>query len=169
MSSQSKHWHLAPQAPINYVNALTDIGSVMAQVLYNRGITDVDNARLFLSDDLPIHDPFKMKGMNKAVARIRTAIRKNELIIVYGDFDADGVTSTTLLVQTLEALGAQVRPYIPHRVDEGYGLNEPALFSLAEEGAKLIITVDCGIRSVEEVIAGQNAGLDIIVTDHHYW
>lgn len=167
MSSQSKRWHLAPKAPINYVNALNDIGPVMAQVLYNRGITDVESARLFLSDNLPIHDPFKMKGMNKAVARIRTAIRREEHIVVYGDFDADGVTSTTLLVQTLEALGAKVSPYIPHRVDEGYGLNAPALYSLAEEGVKLIITVDCGIRSVEEVIEGQKAGLDIIVTDHH--
>ncbi len=167
MSSQPKRWHLAPKAPINYVNALNDIGPVMAQVLYNRGITDVDNARLFLSDNLPIHDPFKMKGMNKAVARIRTAIRREEHIVVYGDFDADGVTSTTLLVQTLQALGAKVSAYIPHRVDEGYGLNAPALYSLAEDGVSLIITVDCGIRSVEEVIEGQKAGLDIIVTDHH--
>lgn len=162
-----KQWEVAPPAPIHFINALSDIGAVLAQILYNRGITTPEDARRFLSGDLPLYDPFKMRGMNKAVFRIRTAIKRREPIVVYGDFDADGVTSTALLVQTLQALGADVQPYIPHRVDEGYGLNSPALRELAESGVRLVITVDCGIRSVEEVRDAMNLGLDVIVTDHH--
>ena len=101
------------------------------------------------------------------MARIRVAIRSGESIVVYGDFDADGVTSTALLVQALKALGAQVTPYIPHRVDEGYGLHNDALDKIAAAGARLVITVDCGIRSPIEVAHGQALGLDMIVTDHH--
>lgn len=167
MTIQEKRWHIAPRAPVHFINALTELGPIMAQVLYNRGIISVEDARLFMNGNLPIHDPFRMKGMNKAVARIRTAIRRQEPIVIYGDFDADGVTSTALMVQTLKALGANVQYYIPHRVDEGYGLNAPALQKLAKDGVGLVITVDCGIRSVEEVKAGNHAGLDIIITDHH--
>ena len=108
-----------------------------------------------------------MNGVPEAVTRIRTAIRAGEPIVVYGDFDADGVTSTALLVQALTALGAHVSPYIPHRVDEGYGLHNDALDKIAAAGARLVITVDCGIRSPVEVAHGQALGLDMIVTDHH--
>jgi single-stranded-DNA-specific exonuclease len=101
------------------------------------------------------------------VERIRTAIRLGELIVVYGDFDADGVTATVLLVQTLEAMSARVHPYIPHRVDEGYGLNCDALDRIAAAGARVVITVDCGIRSPVEVVHGNRVGLDMIITDHH--
>lgn len=140
---------------------------MLAQVLYNRGFLEPLEARRFLDAQTDNTNPFLMKGVNQAVARIRQAIKNRELIIVYGDFDADGVTSTVLMVQTLTAMNAVVKPYIPHRVDEGYGLNSTALLRLAREGAKLIITVDCGIRSVEDVEAGKAAGLDIIITDHH--
>jgi len=105
--------------------------------------------------------------MNEAVTRLRQAIRQREPIAVYGDFDADGVTATALLVETLSALGAQVEPYIPHRVDEGYGLNEEALRELAQRGIKVVVTVDCGIRATDEIAHGCGLGLDIIVTDHH--
>jgi len=105
--------------------------------------------------------------MNEAVTRLRQAIRQREPIAVYGDFDADGVTATALLVETLSALGAQTEPYIPHRVDEGYGLNEGALCKLAQKGIKVIVTVDCGIRATCQVTYGRGLGLDIIVTDHH--
>jgi single-stranded-DNA-specific exonuclease len=108
-----------------------------------------------------------MLGVPKAVERIRTAIRLGEPIVVYGDFDADGVAATALLVQTLEAMSARVHPYIPHRVDEGYGLNCDALDRIAAAGARLVITVDCGIRSPVEVAYGNRRGLDVIVTDHH--
>lgn len=147
------------------------MGSVLAQVLYNRGFTTPDEAEKFLNAELadPLKEKLnqKLKDIDKAVARIRRAIRHKEQIIVYGDFDADGVTSTTLMVETLTALGANAKAYIPHRVDEGYGLNSEALLRLAREGVKVVITVDCGIRSVDEVEEGKAAGLDIIVTDHH--
>jgi len=144
-----------------------DLNPVLAQVLYNRGIQDYETALAFVSRAEVLHNPMQMKGMSVALARIRQAIRHKEPVVVYGDFDADGVTSTVLMVQTLEALGANVKPYIPHRVDEGYGLNTPALQQIAADGCKLVITVDCGVRSVEEVKAGNEAGLDIIITDHH--
>lgn len=167
MSKQPKRWHFAPDPPRDFLDRLSDLGPTLAKILYNRGLTTPESARQFLSGELPIHDPFKMKGMSRAVARIRNAISRKERIVVYGDFDADGVTSTALLIKTIRTLGANAEPYIPDRVDEGYGLNTPALQKLAAEGVKLVITVDCGIRSVEEVKAAMEAGLDIIITDHH--
>jgi single-stranded-DNA-specific exonuclease len=119
-----------------------------------------------LKGDWPEDNPFRLKGMNEAVTRLRQAIRQREPIAIYGDFDADGVTATALLVETLSALGAQTEPYIPHRV-EGYGLNKGALCELAQQGIKVVVTVDCGIRSTPEVAYGRGLGLDIIVTDHH--
>jgi single-stranded-DNA-specific exonuclease len=137
------------------------------QILYHRNIRQPEQIRAFMSQEAPLHDPFLLQGMDVAVARIARAIRDGERIAVYGDFDADGVTATALLTQTLQALGAIVAPYIPRRVDEGYGLNTGALDSLAERGANLIVTVDCGIRSLTEVAHSNRLGLDIIVTDHH--
>jgi single-stranded-DNA-specific exonuclease len=147
---------------------LRDFHPVMAQVLYNRGQDTLDKARIFLegSEDA-LHNPFAMHGMPQAVARLRHAIKHEELIAVYGDFDADGVTSTALLTQALEALGGRVMPYIPSRVDEGYGLNQEALRWLFEQGVKLVVTVDCGIRAVDEVAFANSIGLDMIITDHH--
>jgi single-stranded-DNA-specific exonuclease len=147
--------------------AQSAIHPVVAQILYNRGYTDPASAKAFLRGEIVAGDSFRMEGMAKAVSRIRYAIKRQEVIVVYGDFDADGVTSTALLVSVLKALGANAHPYIPHRVDEGYGLNNDALLRLAKRGAKLVITVDCGIRSLDEVEVGQRAGLDIIITDHH--
>jgi single-stranded-DNA-specific exonuclease len=158
---------IASPTPPDLLRYYQGIHPILAQVLYNRGFTDPHKAADFLNATLPPVNPFAMKGINQAVERIRRAIRRKEWIIVYGDFDADGVTSTTLLTQTLTALGANVKPYIPHRVDEGYGLNSEALVKLKHAGASLVITVDCGIRSVEEVEDGKAAGLDIIITDHH--
>lgn len=167
-----KRWIVAPKAAPDHLNKYRGMSPIVAQLLYNRGLTDPDDAYKFLhADDLSVGSFLSLRGkrqsIDRALARVRQAIRAGELIYVYGDFDADGVTSTTLLVQTLKALGARVMPYIPHRVDEGYGVNVPALTELARKGAKLVITVDCGIRSVEEVEDGRALGLDIIVTDHH--
>jgi single-stranded-DNA-specific exonuclease len=163
-----KRWHILPVAPSHILNQLRAYHPVMAQVLYNRGQDDPGKVRVFLEGgDSVLHNPFTMNGMNEAVARIRHAIRHGELIAVYGDFDADGVTSTALLTQALEALGGCVLPYIPNRVDEGYGVNIDALEALVADGVKLVITVDCGIRAVEEIEFGKSLGLDIIITDHH--
>ncbi|MEP7285868.1 MAG: single-stranded-DNA-specific exonuclease RecJ [Chloroflexota bacterium] len=167
MPIQSKRWQVSPSLPAAEASRFQHFHPVVARILYNRGYTTPDAASAFLDGQVSVDDPFKMRGMAQAVGRIRTAIKKQELIIVYGDFDADGVTSTVLLVSTLQALGANVKPYIPHRVDEGYGLNSAALEALAHKGARVIITVDCGIRSLPEVEIGKQCGLDMIITDHH--
>lgn len=162
-----KRWDIAPLLPIRQRERLSHVHPLLAQVLFNRGVTDPEEVDAFLNGRVRFDDPFRMKGVAEAVVRIRAAIRAGEPIVVYGDFDADGVTSTAVLVQALTAFGAAVRPYIPHRVDEGYGLNCDALDRLAAEGARLVITVDCGIRSAVEVAYGHALGLDMIVTDHH--
>jgi len=140
---------------------------LIVQILYNRGVSDPEEADAFLNGVGRFSDPFRMLGVRRAVDRIRDALRAGERIVVYGDFDADGVTATALLVQALTALGGEAVPYIPHRVDEGYGLNCDALDKVAAAGARVVITVDCGIRSPEEVAYGKDLGLDMIVTDHH--
>jgi single-stranded-DNA-specific exonuclease len=163
-----KRWRIAPRIPPDISAQLRDYHPVMAQVLYNRGQDTLEKARIFLEgNDGALHNPFHMHGMPQAVARVRSAIRNREKIAVYGDFDADGVTSTALLTQALEALGGVVSPYIPNRVDEGYGLNQDALRWLHDQGVSLVITVDCGIRAVDEVAFANQIGLDMIVTDHH--
>lgn len=168
--SIKKEWIVAERAPDALLKSYRGVSRVIAQVLYNRGFTTSEQANRFLYVRNPNelnHQPMQMLDMSRAIGRIRTALLKNERIAVYGDFDADGVTSTTLMTQALRALGANVTPYIPHRIDEGYGLNTPALLKLAERGITLVITVDCGIRSVDEVNDARSAGLDVIITDHH--
>jgi single-stranded-DNA-specific exonuclease len=140
---------------------------VLVRVLAHRGITTPAEAEAFLHGSPLFDNPYRLQGVSEAVTRLRDALRRGERIAVYGDFDADGVTATALMTLALRALGAEVRPYIPHRVDEGYGLNFEALRQLKSEGCRVVVTVDCGIRSVEEVAFGQRLGLDIIVTDHH--
>ena len=138
------------------------------QLLYNRGITDTAEARAFLSVDESLQcDPFLMPDMERAVSRLYQAMLRGENIAIYGDFDADGVCGTALLVEGLSSLGARVIPYIPHRVEEGYGLNSTSLDKLASLGVSLVVTVDCGISNVSEVMEAGKMGLDVIVTDHH--
>ncbi len=167
MPWQGKRWQVAPPAPPSHLARFPDLPPLIIQVLYNRGISTPQDVRDFLAGRFAPDNPFRLKGMGEAVTRLRRAIRAGEPIAVYGDFDADGVTATALLAQTLAALGAKVYPYIPHRVEEGYGLHTDALRGLAAQGVRVVVTVDCGIRSVEEVRYGQELGLDIIVTDHH--
>ncbi len=167
MTPPSKKWITAPPVPEQILRQYSGMDPVLAQILYNRGLTTPADAADFLYFRDIDSNPFQMKGMNRAVDRIRRAIRQKEPIVVYGDFDADGVTSTTLLMQTLRALGAEAKPYIPHRADEGYGLNSKALLKLKRAGAGLVVTVDCGIRSVQEVEDAKAEGLDLIITDHH--
>ncbi|MSP14126.1 MAG: single-stranded-DNA-specific exonuclease RecJ [Chloroflexi bacterium] len=160
-------WNILPAIPLEHKAVYEGIDSLVAQILYNRGLRQTGDVRRFLLRQWEDENPFLLQGMHDAVARIRWAIRKQELIIVYGDYDADGVTATALLVTTLQSLGAQVQPYIPSRSDEGYGLNVSSIRSLAQEGTRLIITVDCGIRSPTEVAYARQLDVDVIITDHH--
>lgn len=140
---------------------------VLAAVLYARKIDTLEHVRVFLSNADELADPFQMAGMEPAAERLAQALRQQERLVVYGDFDVDGVSATSLLVSALQQLGADVSPYIPDRFSESYGLNNAALKKLCDKGVKLVITVDCGIRSIPEVTYGQSLGLDMIVTDHH--
>ncbi len=167
MPPKPKRWQIAPRVSSLVVARFPNLHPLVVQILYNRGITAPEQAETFLAPDALIGNPFQMRGVNEAIDRLRRAIRAGEAIAVYGDFDADGVTATALLVQVLKSLGAKAKPYIPHRVDEGYGLNLEALQQLKDEGARVVITVDCGVRSLDEVAFGTRIGLDMIVTDHH--
>ena len=162
-----RRWIVQPAAPPNFSARFPEFSPLLAQIFFNRGITTREDALRFVGDGDALADPFLMNGMSVAVERIRRAIREGEAIAVYGDFDADGVCSTALLTNALKVLGAKALPYIPHRVNEGYGLNEDALKDLQEKGARVVVTVDCGIRSLTEVEQGTALGLDMIVTDHH--
>ena len=169
MTILTKQWQLAPAltAELRAAYQKQHLHPIIAQVLFNRGISAEQVREFLMAQDFRHINPYRLSGMQEAVYRLRQAIKGNELIAVYGDFDADGVTATALMVSFLRVLKANVVPYIPHRVDEGYGLNTPALLRLADEGVKLVVTVDCGIRSLQEVAAAADYGLDVIVTDHH--
>jgi len=162
-----KRWQIAPRVASSIIARFSNLHPLIVQILYNRGITTPEQAAAFLTPDALIGNPFQMRGVNEAVERVRRAIRAGEAIAVYGDFDTDGVTATALLVQVLRSLGAHAKPYIPHRVDEGYGLNCEALQQLKDDGVRVVITVDCGVRSLDEVAFGTRLGLDMIITDHH--
>ncbi len=163
-----------------YKNRGTDIGAleafskeynippVIATILFNRGVKDGVSARLFMQKPLSgVHNPFLLPDMEKAADRIVDAIKNGERIVVYGDYDVDGITSTVLLYSFLKEEGADVGYYIPDRASEGYGINIMAINRIAREGAKLMITVDCGITSVGEVEFARTQKLDVIISDHH--
>lgn len=160
-------WWLAPPAPEIVRAALGRWPPLLQDLLYHRGITSAEAADEFLARAWSAGDPFQLKGMEQALERLERAIARGEPIAVYGDYDVDGVTATAMLVQVLQILGAHVRPYIPHRETEGYGLNSEALRGLAEAGIRVVITVDCGARAVTEAALARSIGLDLILTDHH--
>src|SRR3990170_4715874 len=163
-----KRWIRPLAPPPDVFESLARYPSAGAQILFQRGVGTSEEAERFLSSgDAEYGDPFLLSGMAAAVDRIRAAIRDQEPIVVYGDYDADGVTATALLVGVLEGLGARVRPYIPNRFDEGYGLHAEALSALQAQGARLVVSVDCGIRSWREAEHASGLGLDLIITDHH--
>ena len=160
-------WTVASPIPDEIVSAL-GMPRLWAQVLYNRGIEDADTALNMLdSSHNALHDPFLFDDMDLAVRRILQAIRDGETIAVFGDFDTDGVTATVLLYEALGQLGGTAIAHIPHRVRDGHGLNIDAVHDMRNRGASLVITVDCGITSVEEVRAAKELGMEVILTDHH--
>ena len=138
-----------------------------ARVLCSRGYGTPEAARQFLSASEPMPDPLLMQDMQKAVDRVRLALRRGEHIAVFGDYDVDGITATCLLTEFLRSQGGTVTSYIPGRIEEGYGLNEQAIIGLKEQGVSLIVTVDCGITASQEAIFCREQGVDLIITDHH--
>lgn len=150
------------------ITKLTD-SKIITQLLVNRGITTVEKAKEFMSpEDIELTSPYLFPEMEKSVERILQAIEKQEVIVVYGDFDADGVTSTSLLYKTLKYLDANVQYYIPDRTLEGHGLNSASICRLISgKKAKLIITVDCGVSNHTEITLAKGLGTDVIITDHH--
>jgi len=166
----SKRWIVAPPLTETARAALADYPPVVAQLLFNRGFATAEEARLFFAGEMAqSDDPLLLTGLPEAVERLQRAVRAGERIAVYGDYDTDGVTATALLVQVLTVLGATVRPYIPNREDEGYGLNNDALKTLKDDySVSVVITVDCGIRSLNEADTARALGLDLIITDHHH-
>lgn len=145
-----------------------NISELLATVLVNRNIIEDDDVKLFLEPTREdFGDPYLMPDMEKAVTRIMSAIENNERTIIYGDYDVDGITSITVLSKFLKERGLNVGYYIPNRLNEGYGLNQNAIKKIADEGYKLIITVDCGISGIQEVDYANSLGMEVIVTDHH--
>lgn len=166
---QLKRWVIAPQADPQVLADLKRDSLLEAQLLYNRGIVDYAAAAEFLAAGYPTDtDPFLMKDMELAVDRIGRALTESQPIAIYGDYDVDGVTSTALLVEVLRNLGGEVQAYIPDRFEEGYGLNKAALQTLHERGVQLVVTVDCGVRSIAEAEFSREIGLDLIISDHHH-
>ncbi len=144
------------------------VSPLLAQVLINRGVTDAHAGAVFIRPKLTeLITPEQMPGVETAVRRVKHAIRDREKITVYGDYDVDGITGVSILWQILTLLGADVDYYIPHRIDEGYGLNEEAVRALAKSGSKLLITVDCGVTAFSSAELARQLGLELIITDHH--
>ncbi len=169
MESSSK-WILAEADPaiVGAIARALGIHEAVARALVNRGVDCEDSARRFLDPCIGhLHDPYLFVDMRQAVSRIARAVREQESIVVYGDYDVDGITATAVLVKFLERLGGRVGAYIPNRLSEGYGLNMDAVAAIAEQGCDLLITADCGISAREEVAFGRSLGMDFLITDHH--
>ncbi len=153
---------------VKYLSRTMDISRWLASFLVNRGIVTPREAGFFLFGDLcDLPSPFELKDMDKAVERINKAIKNLEEIMVYGDYDADGITATALLTHFLRKAGGKVFPFLPRREREGYGLDGEAVRKAAKSGIKLLITVDCGSKNADEISLGRSLGMDVIVTDHH--
>ncbi|MDP6685408.1 MAG: DHH family phosphoesterase, partial [Candidatus Omnitrophota bacterium] len=165
-----KHWNIR-QPDITRQKILTDslgVSPVTAQLLINRKLSGLDQAKTFLSGTISeLYNPFLMEGMHEAVSRIKKAIENKEKILIHGDYDVDGVTSIALLIYTFRSFGVDVSYYIPDRLTEGYGLSKGGVEEAIKIGATLVITVDCGISSNEEVDSLRNKNIDVIITDHH--
>lgn len=169
---QGKIWNYKNKAlskeEIEEFSSACGIGPAMAVILLNRGIKTPKAVNSYMKKSLEdIHNPFMLDGMEEAVCRILSAINEKEKIVIYGDYDVDGITATATVYKFLKSQGADVTYYIPDRFSEGYGLNILAINKMARDGAKLMITVDCGITAVGEVEFAKTQGLDIIITDHH--
>jgi single-stranded-DNA-specific exonuclease len=164
-----KRWIIAaPSDRATDLAAQLRCSPIIAQVLLNRGLEQPDDCRQFLSPSLKcLHDPNLIPNLPKAAQRIARAIKAGEKIVIYGDYDVDGITATAILWHAIKLLGGQAEYYIPHRIDEGYGLNSAAIEEIIDRGAKLIVSVDCGVTAIEPAKVARARGVDLIITDHH--
>lgn len=163
-----KRWNVRPPAPVEYVRRLEPVHPLVAQVLFNRGVVEPERIEAMLRGTWMMPSPFDLDGVDEGVTLLRQALQAGRPIAVYGDYDADGVTATALLVETLRALGGTVYFYIPSRESEGYGLNAGAIRGLAERGCRVVVTVDCGIRALDQVALAHSLGMQVVITDHHH-
>lgn len=172
---RNKRWRIATptDASCEQAAALAEAlktSPLIARMLLNRGISAAEEARVFLSPKMMhLLEPGLLANLAKAAERVVRAIRDKEKIVIYGDYDVDGITATTILWHAIRLLGGQADYYIPHRIDEGYGLNAEALRQICDGGAKLIISVDCGVTAIAEAAVACERGVDLIITDHHEW
>ena len=170
MVTVRKRWHLLPensQAIEKLANSLK-LSPLVAQLLVNRDITDPEQAKRFLRISMTgLHEPELLPGVADAAKRVYDAVREKRKICVYGDYDVDGISGTAILLSLLKILNADVEFHVPNRLDDGYGLNNHALRKMSENGVSQIVTVDCGIASIEEALEARRLGLELIVTDHH--
>ena len=166
MDEGAKRWDLPP--PVKDHSLPPDLPSAVVKVLVHRDIDTAEKLRIFLKPPqrLP-YDPLRLPGMDRALPRIYQAIHQEEKVGVFGDFDVDGVTGSAIISEGLEPFGIQAIPYLPHRTEEGHGLSVPAVEHLVNQGVSLIVTVDCGVTSIEEVAHAKGLGADVIITDHH--
>ena len=167
MTNSLYRWNLSPDIPLNVSEALSAYPRIQRKLLFNRGICTALDASVFLRQQGSMYDPFLLDDMDKAVKTILSAIQSGKSIAIYGDYDVDGVTATSLLVQVLRKYHADVRGYIPNRFEEGYGVNMDAVQILHDEHVHLMITVDCGIRSAKETEFARSMGMEVIISDHH--
>ena len=167
----NKKWEIRPvtdQTAVRELSSELGVDPVLASLLVQRGVTTFEGARAFFRPSLEkLHDPFLMKDMDKAVARVERAIDRGEKILVYGDYDVDGTTAVSLVYLFLKRLTPTVGTYIPDRYDEGYGVSTKGIDWAEENGYKLIITLDCGIKAIERVAYAASKGIDMIICDHH--
>jgi len=169
-SMRSHDWIVSKKAPKAFFEQYPEYHPLVTQILWKRGICSQKEVDAFFNPDYETdtHDPFLLSGMEEAVRIIGDALESGEHILIYGDYDADGVCASTVLMETFQALGAEkISVYIPHRQDEGYGLNDEAIRKAAGDGVNLIVTVDCGSTNVSQVALAKELGMRIVVTDHH--
>jgi single-stranded-DNA-specific exonuclease len=170
LRSAAKTWHLLPhdQQAIERLAKTLRVAPVVAQLLLNRGLAEGPAATQFLTAPLKdLHEPDRLPGVTAAADRLHAAVREGRRVCVYGDYDVDGVTGTSILLQVLRLLNVPVEFYVPNRLEEGYGLNVEALKHIAQGGAAVVVTVDCGIASLAEADEARRLGVELIITDHH--
>ena len=165
-----KKWNIrqSDKTQQNILGEALGVSPIIAQLLINRGIENIDEAKSFLRGDISeLYDPFLMKGMREAVERLKQAVEKKEKVFIHGDYDVDGITSIALLMIILRKFGIEPDYYVPDRLTEGYGLSEAGVKAAIEKGVNVLLTVDCGIKSYEEVVTLNKHNIDVIITDHH--